>query len=295
MESKDKFKEMLDKIKEDESLVETYMEAFDEFFEKTKKDSPNINVLECMFTNFVSLAYEPTKTGLFLSSKLTEVENKLKEIFTDEQRRLFDIYEYVQNEYSNQYGLKAFVYGCLLSNAIKEEFSFFDIKTLMQHNSTRKNTLIHLVEHLSDKYSDQLNFIISEHQLTIEYIFYRNGEKDLYKTLLVEEFDHKFKVTIFPEKIERIIDVKGLEDILLILEKQSKVIEHTPEEIKYIRENYQKGTKIKLIKLYDLQAPEPGTIGEVAFVDDAGQIHMKWPSGSSLSLNVGVDEFQLLD
>ena len=123
MESKDKFKEMLDKIKDDERLVETYMETFDEFFEKTKKNDPNTNVLECLFTNFVSLAYEPTQTGLFLSSKLTEAENKLKETFTEEQQRLFEIYNYIENEYSNDYGLKAFIYGYLLSDALRKEFT----------------------------------------------------------------------------------------------------------------------------------------------------------------------------
>ena len=123
MENIEQLKEILDKVKDDEKLVETYFETFNEFFEKTKKEDANINVLECMFTNFVSLAYEPTKTGLFLSSKLTETENKLKETFTEEQHRLFDIYNYVENEYSNDYGLKAFIYGYLLSDALRKEFT----------------------------------------------------------------------------------------------------------------------------------------------------------------------------
>ena len=87
MENIEQLKEILDKVKDDEKLVETYFETFNEFFEKIKKEDANINVLECMFTNFVSLAYEPTKTGLFLSSKLTEAENKLKETYTEEQQR----------------------------------------------------------------------------------------------------------------------------------------------------------------------------------------------------------------
>ena len=68
MENIEQLKEILDKVKDDEKLVETYFETFNEFFEKIKKEDANINVLECMFTNFVSLAYEPTK--VFLSSSL---------------------------------------------------------------------------------------------------------------------------------------------------------------------------------------------------------------------------------
>ena len=38
-------------------------------------------------------------------------------------------------------------------------------------------------------------------------------------------------------------------------------------------------------------APPSGTVGEVMFVDDIGQIHVKWENGSSLALNVKLDSF----
>lgn len=34
-----------------------------------------------------------------------------------------------------------------------------------------------------------------------------------------------------------------------------------------------------------------GTEGNVEFVDDAGQIHMKWDNGRTLALIPGIDEF----
>ena len=38
-----------------------------------------------------------------------------------------------------------------------------------------------------------------------------------------------------------------------------------------------------------------GTVGEVDFIDDAGQIHMKWETGSGLALIPGVDRFQKIE
>lgn len=42
----------------------------------------------------------------------------------------------------------------------------------------------------------------------------------------------------------------------------------------------------------DPQAPPPGTKGTVVYVDDIGQIGMKWDTGSGLSLIPGEDFFE---
>lgn len=63
-------------------------------------------------------------------------------------------------------------------------------------------------------------------------------------------------------------------------------------ELENIRKLYPQNTLIKLVKMNDVQAPPSGTLGRVEFVDDAGQIHMKWDNGSSLALIVGEDEFE---
>ena len=44
----------------------------------------------------------------------------------------------------------------------------------------------------------------------------------------------------------------------------------------------------------DPQAPPPGTVGKVQFVDDIGDIHVAWQNGSSLALIPGVDAFEVL-
>ena len=60
------------------------------------------------------------------------------------------------------------------------------------------------------------------------------------------------------------------------------------------RKTYPKGTKIRLINMDDKQAPPPGTIGTVDFIDDAGTIHMSWETGSSLGLIPETDSFEVI-
>lgn len=155
--------------------------------------------------------------------------------------------------------------------------------------------LIEVILKVADKYMDKVNLILCENFLTLEYLYYRNGVKDLYKTIDIREFENKLKLTIFPEKAEKIIDVSELDDIILTLDKQSNTINHTQEEIQNIKETYTKGMKVQLIKMYDLINPVlSGTMGTVDFVDDIGTIHVNWKTGSSLGLVVGIDEFRIL-
>lgn len=55
------------------------------------------------------------------------------------------------------------------------------------------------------------------------------------------------------------------------------------------------GTRIVLDK--DMDDPYPilkGEKGSVDFIDDEGQIHMKWDNGRTLALILGVDEFHII-
>ena len=67
------------------------------------------------------------------------------------------------------------------------------------------------------------------------------------------------------------------------------------EEIKQIKEKYTIGTKVKLIKMYDMQEVPVGTKGIIEFIDDIGTLHIKWENGSTLGLVVGVDEFEIIE
>ena len=62
-----------------------------------------------------------------------------------------------------------------------------------------------------------------------------------------------------------------------------------------IKQQYPEGTVIELIKLHDkLATLKPGSRGIVLCVDDIGQIHIKWNSGSHLALIPGIDSFCIL-
>ena len=56
-----------------------------------------------------------------------------------------------------------------------------------------------------------------------------------------------------------------------------------------LRTQYPKGTRVKLIKMNDYQAPPKGTQGTVLGVDDTGSILVSWDTGSSLSVVYGED------
>ena len=61
------------------------------------------------------------------------------------------------------------------------------------------------------------------------------------------------------------------------------------------RRRYPKGTRIELIRMGEDPRPvPPGTRGTVAYVDDMGQIGMRWDNGQSLSLIPGEDNFRIL-
>ena len=98
--------------------------------------------------------------------------------------------------------------------------------------------LVEVIKLIANKYMKKIDLILSENILTLEYLTYKYGEKDVYKTLQVEEIENKLKITILPDKITRVTDIKGLEDIILILDKQSKGRNFTQEEVEYIKHKY---------------------------------------------------------
>ena len=61
------------------------------------------------------------------------------------------------------------------------------------------------------------------------------------------------------------------------------------ETVERIRRDYPVGTRVKLVRMDDPQAPPIGTKGTVQGVDDIGSIMVSWDNGCSLSVAYGED------
>ena len=64
------------------------------------------------------------------------------------------------------------------------------------------------------------------------------------------------------------------------------------QELEELRTQYPTGTVVRLVWMDDSQAPPPGTIGTVRYVDDIGTIHVSWETGSSLGVVYGMDKIE---
>lgn len=68
-----------------------------------------------------------------------------------------------------------------------------------------------------------------------------------------------------------------------------------PEWVKFMKEQYPPGTRVRLTEMRDPYAPVPsGTEGTVDFIDDAGQLQMQWDNGRTLALIPGEDRFSVI-
>ena len=156
--------------------------------------------------------------------------------------------------------------------------------------------LVEVIKMVAKKYVKDVNLIILDKMLILKNYSNKNDGKQFHKTIKIEEFEDKLKLTFTNEKIEKIVDIKELEDIIIIFIKQNKNSKLTQEQIKYIKDKYIAGTKIELIKMYDYINPvPPKTKGIIRSVDDMGTIQVTWENGSSLGLVVGIDKFKILE
>ena len=60
--------------------------------------------------------------------------------------------------------------------------------------------------------------------------------------------------------------------------------------VEMLRKQYPVGSRVKLVRMDDFQAPPIGTHGTVKGVDDAGSILVAWDNGCGLNVVYGEDE-----
>lgn len=63
------------------------------------------------------------------------------------------------------------------------------------------------------------------------------------------------------------------------------------KNVERLKERYPEGTRIQLIAMSGESDMPSGLMGTVDFVDDIGQLQMKWDNGRSLALVPGEDSF----
>lgn len=253
------------------AICPTTREHFDNIFD-LKNGEININSLQA-----------PYQTGS--SEKVTRMA------FSLWNRCNYDSEEDIENHKPSIYYNPSEIFSCGYAPY------FYQAIRLRYPEYTRyNNTIADVIELVRDKYSDEVGLNLFDGNLTLEYMYFVNDERDCYQIIEVTEFEDKLKIEFLTQHITRIIDIDELEDIFEILHRQSTHKPLSKEEIQVVKQKYIKGTKIKLIKMYDPFTPPPSnTIGIVEFVDDVGQIHIRWNTGSSLALVPNVDEFEILE
>lgn len=154
---------------------------------------------------------------------------------------------------------------------------------------------VELIKLVINNYLDKIQLIINQDMVVLEYMHTIDGERDVYKTIEVTEIEDKYCLKFYPEVTTKIITLDEFQDIFDILDKQISKRRLSPEEVKVIEKKYRPGSKVKLIKMYDLYAPPVGTIGVIKGVDSVGNILVNWETNSSLSLISGIDEFEIIE
>lgn len=152
--------------------------------------------------------------------------------------------------------------------------------------------LLEVVKLVADKYIENSDVIVDKDLLTIEYHTYTVGDRDVFKTIQVTEFEDKLKVNFISEKVTKIIELNELNNIFNILKHQEQYRKPSENELAQIIKQYPSGTKIRLEKIYDLVNDIPeGSIGIINDVKENRTLQVEWKNGTVTEVFVGRDKF----
>ena len=139
MESKEKLKELLENVKKDGNLVDEYINAFNGFWNIKKDKNTNMNLLKNIYNNFVNYSFKSTNADKFLTNNLANVIDELTNTFSDEQKRIYEIFDFINMEYIKMQEFRAFIFAFCFSNEIRKETNSFKRNNKFKNIKRYKN------------------------------------------------------------------------------------------------------------------------------------------------------------
>ena len=126
-------KELIE-LKKSNNSVEEFRKAFNDTFKKVKANRIDTNVFERIFYDYIEQEYKPTTVYNFILHQITEINDKLVERLDEESNKLLEIYDFLQDEFSNDIALQSFIYGYSLANALNtESANYKSINEIMEN------------------------------------------------------------------------------------------------------------------------------------------------------------------
>ena len=132
MESKEKLNKLLEEVKKDENVIDKYISSFYAHWniEKEKDKDMNMNLLKNIYNNFIDYSFKSTNADKFLTSNLANIIDRLKATFNNEQKGIYEIFDFLNMEYIKMQEFRAFIFAYCFANEIKKEVTNFKNETI---------------------------------------------------------------------------------------------------------------------------------------------------------------------
>ena len=118
---KETLETQVNEVKKSTSRIKEHMDAFDTFLKSEVSKRASTKALEELYYEFIDLAYKHTTLYKFMLNNIADIDEKLRATFNDEQKELFEAYEYLTNETNDDFGLQSFIYGYALGQQTQIE------------------------------------------------------------------------------------------------------------------------------------------------------------------------------
>lgn len=177
MESKEKLNKLLEEVKKDENVIDKYISSFYAHWniEKEKDKDMNMNLLKNIYNNFIDYSFKSTNADKFLTSNLANIIDELKATFNNEQKGIYEIFDFLNMEYIKMQEFRAFIFAYCFANEIKKEVTNFKNETISNKE----------LEKLYKSYTDKHTEMTEETKNILEKI--HKKEKELKEGLTEEE------------------------------------------------------------------------------------------------------------